>query len=71
MIIGGFDNSDAVSDVEIIDLSGQNKTCRKPANFPIKGASNGLYFDGNVLVCGGGDPNTNKCFKYNSLVIIK
>ena len=64
MVVGGMG---ANHDVEIIDLSGSQKTCRKPADYPIHWGSNGIFFNGFASVCGGGAP-TNKCYKYDSEV---
>ena len=66
MVVGGPFN-----DVEIVDLSSQNNTCRQPANFPFRLASTGLFFNGQAIMCGGdyGYDTTQWCFSYHSTVI--
>ena len=70
MVVGGWD---AEYDVEIVDLSGRNATCRKPADIPIKYASTGMYFDGRVMVCGGKvnsstTTQTQECYQFDENV---
>ena len=69
MVVGGAPTA-ANSDVELIDLSGQQRSCSKPANYPssIDWGSVGVFFDGSPLVCGGNhdvDIYTNLCYSYN------
>ena len=66
MVIGG---GSAPNDVEIVDLSGNRKRCRKPVNYPIKWASHGKFVNGFASVCGGLIPSTNECYKYDAEVI--
>ena len=63
MVVGGTPSS-AFYDVELIDLSGQGRTCRKPDNFPsAERGSMGTYFQERALVCGG-YPYTSECYYY-------
>ena len=65
MVVGGMH---AFNDVELIDLSGQGRTCRKPDDFPEAAwGSVGEYFQDRPLVCGGfkGDL-LSECYYYNS-----
>ena len=67
MVVGGnnFPTHSAYFDVELIDLSGQERTCRKPANYP--GAaygSVGAYFKDKAFVCGGYH-DISDCYYYN------
>ena len=48
MVIGGWRPE---YDVEIVDLSGENLTCFKPADYPIGYHSQGAYIGGKVLGC--------------------
>ena len=66
MVVGG-DNT--LNDVEVIDLSGQTLTCRKPANFTAEFGATGLFFKGYPTACGG-FPWNRLCYKYDHLVII-
>lgn len=51
-------------DVEVLNLSGDGKTCSKPANAPLRYGSTGVYFDGYPTICGGFG-SVYDCFKYN------
>ena len=68
MVVGYDETDDSNHDVEIVDLTGQNKTCRKPANYYNRCASNGIFFNGKAMVCGGEYPVTNKCFEFDAQV---
>ena len=46
MVVGGY--GAAKNDVEIIDLGGSQKTCRKPADYPINKALSGIFFNGTL-----------------------
>ena len=50
-------------------MSGEQKICRKPIDFPLERGSTGIFFDGYATVCGG-LPGTNNCFKFKDKVII-
>ena len=52
--------------MELIDLSGQGRTCQKPEDFPgAEYGSVGAYFQERALVCGG-YPYTSECYYYNT-----
>ena len=51
MVGGFFDNE---FDVEIVDLSNQNRTCPKPSNYPVEMGSVGTFINNEILICGGG-----------------
>ena len=69
MVVGGYPS---YYDVEVINLSGDGKTCLKLANHPMKSGSVGMFFDGYPLVCGGSgatyDSHFKECYKYNAQV---
>ena len=54
MVVGGRDDP-AHFDVEVIDLSGNMRSCAKPADSPQPGygGMTGAYFKGFPTVCGG------------------
>ena len=59
-------------DVEFVDLSGQLRTCNKPAAFPdnVDWGQVGAFFDGSPIVCGGyeNDPANefrSVCYRYD------
>ena len=62
MVVGGYPSS-AYQDVELIDLSGQDRTCTKPPDFlGSEYGSKGTYIGNGVIVCGG---NLNsRCYYY-------
>ena len=65
MVVGGDPSFAAFYDVELIDLSGQARTCRKPENIPqASRGSVGAYFAGRALVCGG--VYISDCYYYNT-----
>ena len=65
MVVGGIPSS-SNNDVEVINLSGDGRTCDKPANNPVKKQAVGTFFDGYPLVCGGvKSKSSDKCYKYN------
>ena len=68
MVVGGHPTQ-ANNDVELIDLSGQDRTCRKPENYPYaEEGSLGAYFEGKAIICGGHNyPATYvpDCYYYN------
>ena len=70
MVVGGQPYS-ANFDVELIDLTGQGRTCRKPDNFPgPEEGSVGAYFEQKTSVCGGYTYNhshiyTSECYYYH------
>ena len=67
MVVGGYGSSDANYDVEIIDLSGKNRTCRDDiADFPVNYGSVGTFIEGSPLVCGGRDSQSS-CWNYDPL----
>ena len=67
MVVGGWPMS-VFADVEVINLSGDGKTCAKPPNAPINMGGTGAYYDGYPIVCVGFDngfaPQTT-CNKYS------
>ena len=65
MVVGG---EGAEKDVEIVDLSGENRRCRKPKNYNIDSGSTGIFFNGHASVCGGNSPRRNVCYKYDAEV---
>ena len=64
MVVGGHPDP-AHYDVELIDMTNQGRTCRKPDNYPgsERGAV-GAYIGGRVKVCGG-YVETSACYDYN------
>ena len=68
MVIGGFRTT---YEVDVVDLSGQNLTCSKPANYPIASGSVAAFVNGSVIVCGGcyndTSDRTKDCYAYNNL----
>ena len=70
MVIGGYG---AFTDVEVINLSGDGKTCTNPANCPLDYGLKGIFFDGYPLACGGigGGDWKNECYKYNVQVKVR
>ena len=70
MLVGGYTNQ-AVSDIEIIDLSSPNMTCRKPADLPTTLSYGvGAYIHNSVMICGGGtagtEPVSSDCYTYDA-----
>lgn len=62
MVLGGVNGG---YDVELIDLTGQGRTCQKPDNYPaLPLGSAGAYFEEKVFVCGG-FLATSVCYSYN------
>ena len=61
MVVGGEFTG---GDVEIVDLSGDRKTCIKPSNHNYDWGALGMYFDGFATVCGGYG-GTSNCYRYN------
>ena len=62
MVVGGRND---YGDVELIDLTGQGRSCQKPENYP--GASYGsvgTFYRGSAIVCGG-NPYTSTCYLYS------
>ena len=58
-MVGGsveYEPKEILNTVDLIDLSGESKTCHVPANYVhhVKGAS-AVVSGGNPVVCGGGD----------------
>ena len=67
MVVGG-DNYDgtAYNDVELLDLTEKNRTCRKPSNFPLtRYGAVGAYVENAAAVACGGFPITSGCSKFN------
>ena len=67
--MGGYP-SPAYYKSEVVDLSGQNRTCPEIADFPLAYASIGSFFNGQVFVCGGhfgvnSSISKDQCFSYN------
>ena len=64
MVVGG---NNAENDVELIDLTGQGRTCRKPDNYPgaARGSVGSYLGDNDTYVCGGEYPNVDTCFNYD------
>ena len=72
MVVSGNPSS-AWNDVEVIDLSGQMRTCNKLADFPAERGFTGTFFDGSPIVCGGSDGQenvdcSNLCYRYDRKV---
>ena len=66
MVVSGFPDS-VNNDVELIDLTDQGRTCRKPSPYPAGSslrAPMGTYIHNVAIVCGG-SPYTDKCHVYN------
>ena len=61
MVIGG-----GYEEVEVIDLSGRNRKCRKIANNSVNtfGTTGAFIADGYPIVCGGGF-NSSLCMDFN------
>ena len=71
-MIGGY-RAGIQPEVELIDLSGQGRTCRNPESFPSADyGSVGAYFQERALVCGGGfywstgNIFSSECYYYNT-----
>ena len=67
VVVGGY-SSQSHYDVEVIDLSNNFLSCKKPAEIKLKGRSVGTYLDGRVVVCGGIDANdevTDLCYEHD------
>ena len=62
IIITTGDNGNDLSNTEVIDITGDCSTQNLP-NYPIllRGAT-GVYINGTVVICGGGYPETRKCY---------
>ena len=71
MVVGGYPTP-AYYDVELIDMTEQGRTCRKPDNFPGgRDGYIGAYFQERALVCGGyntggGSNYYSACYFYNT-----
>ena len=66
MVIGGFPGA-AYYDVELIDLTGQGRTCRKPDDIPV-GAYGAVaaFIDNRAISCSGyNSPYIGECYEYN------
>ena len=71
MVVGGY-GTNAYNDVEFVDLSGNNRTCRAVSDYEeAKYCSIGTFIDDKILVCGGtatGDAQPSEfqdsCFNY-------
>ena len=65
MVVGGYNNDDtAAYDVELVDFSGQGRSCGKPFNYPgSEYGSVGAYVNAKAIVCGG-YPFTSDCYIY-------
>ncbi len=62
MVVGGFQTRNKV---EVIDLSGNGKSCSSFPDFPMGCGSVGTFINGKALVCGG---QGRKCYSYSMLV---
>ena len=71
MVIGGFSSS-YIKQVELIDLTNQNRTCRPPADIPEPYGLGGMiatYINGQVIACGGINGNADsECYEYNYIL---
>ena len=72
MVVGGVPDS-ASSNVELIDMSGQNRDCKVPNDYPlrIKGPV-GAFVNDKAIVCGGFPLYNSRvavpdCFEYNAV----
>ena len=74
MVVGG---REAEYTVQVVNLSGDGKTCTNPVNYPYQFGATGAYFNGHPFVCGGATYSggsttvTNQCYKYNKQVRIQ
>ena len=66
MVVGGR-NGSANFDVEIIDLSGNMRSCAKPPNSPSPATQGmaGAYFKGYPTVCGGYPSFVDDCNQFD------
>ena len=69
MVVGGYP-PEADNDVELIDLSGQGRICRKPSIYPgAQRDSVGVFIQYETVVCGGyfstADAYSAECYIYN------
>ena len=63
MVVAG-QPTNANSQVELIDMTDQGRTCIKPVPYPgAKYGSEGAFFQNKTIVCGG-SPYTPDCYKY-------
>ena len=72
MVVSGW-STETAHDVEVINLSGDGKTCAKPQDIPSSFGSSGMYFKGYPMVCGGVDVVTgwdSECYQYHVEVIL-
>ena len=55
-VVGGYTGDAFIDSVEVIDLSGEGKTCSAPKSFPVNVGTqwgSAKTKDGEPLVCGG------------------
>ena len=68
MLVGG-DSPDVEFDVEIIDLTNENRVCQKPINCPLFTRSSGIYKGDKPIICGGygnvSPQDGQFCYNYN------
>lgn len=65
MVIGGWDRNSRTSNVEMIQLSSNANTCKKPPNLPLGLVGmTGTLLNGGPVVCGGWDGSIrrNECY---------
>ena len=64
MVVGG-DNAER--QVQVINLSGDGKTCTTPDLYPNEKGTTGAFINGKAMVCGGviATSPTDECYSYN------
>ena len=63
MVVGGW--NDANNDVELIDLSDENRSCAKPVDYPgAEYSAVGAFLNNEAIFCSG-YPYTTECYTYN------
>ena len=70
MVFGGYnDHTNPVhmvhQDVEVINLSGDGKTCTKPPDYDMFRGTTGAYFNGYATMCGGCSLDGTTCMGTN------
>ena len=64
LVVGGYPTS-AYNDVEILDISGQGRSCRKADDYPgTTYGSSGAFFEDKAIICGG-TGYTDECYNFD------
>ena len=64
-LVGGRDDG-ASFKVEILDISGMNRTCPNLPDYDYNEGAVGNFVDGEVLVCGGFTNYDGDCYNFNA-----